>query len=791
MARHNSITRSAIFAADSAQNRLPFVSFALLILVVGPIITGALIDYHERQLMDSVRATRNHLNQVRALAQVPRVGRPPQPASDVLRVWREHMDDALTSAESAQERVAHRVSDLHDIQDAVVSVFGLLGLVAAFYSSRAVTHLRALASANGRRVRALEGLFDIAGHLSVSATPEAMQEYLTERAGHVLQAKRVEMWSYDSAHNTLYPLRPAFGFTSETPAPLPVREGEWPHDLLFNNATLCRNAIAQQGGDALNIQLRAWHADSALLVPLIAHNHPVGLLCAYDKRTDAPDTGENKNVEERASFHEEDAQLMRTFATQAAFVLHSARQYARAHDRGEQLSALARLTQVINSSLELSAIVPAFLQEAQALVPYGRARLALLPIQSESESWSQEYPQSDSEETDLLRRLRGKTRANSPLAAIFQEQKAAQAANNTSGSPNSTQTPLPGIQAKMYSPSPVYVWTLTAAGNGKGKSQQEPRWEVLTAEDPLQRTIETGKPQQDHVLVIPLIANQELLGALAFEIGNEAGNTNGYGEHHLQLAQQAAGQLSAAVQNAQLYQEATHRAEQMAWSLQETDHRIKNNLQAITAILDLYTMEAEADKRAPYQEEETLRQAVVAREGLAHAMREVRTIAAVHELISEDKRISRVKADALIEKLIPTLLTGPIVAGKHLHISTHVDDLLLPSKLASTLALAVNELIVNAVRHGGKERSEVTLHVALHHQGQNLCLTVEDDGPGFPADFNAQQHGKIGLSLTRMMIERDLSGKLTYANNETNGGATVTAQVPYKESSSPTDSLTH
>ncbi len=199
--------------------------------------------------------------------------------------------------------------------------------------------------------------------------------------------------------------------------------------------------------------------------------------------------------------------------------------------------------------------------------------------------------------------------------------------------------------------------------------------------DPLQKAIETGQPQQNHALVIPLIANQELLGALAFEIGNEAGNGDSYSEHHLQLAQQAAGQLASAVQNAQLYQEATHRAEQMAWSLQETDHRVKNTLQAIAAILDLYTMEAEEDKRAPNQEAEIIRQAVVAREGLAHAMREVRTINAVHELIGENDRISQVKAGALIEKLLPTLLTGAVVAGKHLHISTHADELLLAEQV--------------------------------------------------------------------------------------------------------------
>ena len=191
---------------------------------------------------------------------------------------------------------------------------------------------------------------------------------MTGRVAHVLQVDKATLWRYDNTRQALTPLLPAFGFLDEhlRAIEVEVEEGEWAHDLLFHDATIRSNNVPQERDGALYKQLRDWNITSVLAVPLIAHGQPVGIFCAYDKQ-------------ENAHFTDEDEQVLRTFAGQAAFALHSAHQYARAHSRSEQLATLARLTQVINSSLELETIVPAFLQEARSLVPHTRARLAPLP----------------------------------------------------------------------------------------------------------------------------------------------------------------------------------------------------------------------------------------------------------------------------------------------------------------------------------------------------------------------------------------------------------------------------
>ena len=327
----------------------------------------------------------------------------------------------------------------------------------------------------------------------------------------------------------------------------------------------------------------------------------------------------------------------------------------------------------------------------------------------------------------------------------------------------------------------------------------------LESNDPLLLAMQTGTLQRGSTIAIPLIVQQNILGALEFTAGNE----EAYGENALQLAQQTAGQLAAAVQNARLYEEATHRAEQLEWSMEETHHRIKNNLQAVLAILDLYMMEAEegsapkegvkrndlaggASERVTEEtvterntslqkpaSDDALRSAAAAREGLAHAMREVRTIAAVHDLLSQDIRNSRVNARHMLDRLVPLLLTASVTAGKRVQTDVEAADVILPSKLASALALAANELIVNAVRHGGHKRNDIALRIELQQLPGQLRLAVTDDGKGFPLGFNLRSQAKIGLSLALTLIERDFGGKLTYANNP-QGGATVTATVPYQ-----------
>jgi two-component sensor histidine kinase len=84
----------------------------------------------------------------------------------------------------------------------------------------------------------------------------------------------------------------------------------------------------------------------------------------------------------------------------------------------------------------------------------------------------------------------------------------------------------------------------------------------------------------------------------------------------------------------------------------------------------------------------------------------------------------------------------------------------LPSKQATALALAVNELVSNAAKHAFAGRRHGRLEVCLSEEGGRGLLWVKDDGPGLPSDFDIEIHANVGLQVVASLAESTLGGSL-------------------------------
>ncbi|MCW3054572.1 MAG: multi-sensor signal transduction histidine kinase [Chthonomonadales bacterium] len=228
------------------------------------------------------------------------------------------------------------------------------------------------------------------------------------------------------------------------------------------------------------------------------------------------------------------------------------------------------------------------------------------------------------------------------------------------------------------------------------------------------------------------------------------------------LTQEMTQQINAAlVQEMVKRQEAEGQIEALNQRLQqamrETDHRVKNNLQSIASLLDLHIM-ANSD--------------TVSVEELTQLRMHIKTLASIHDMLTQDVKstpmASLMSTREAFQRLLPMLQQ---VVGKE-RIQWSAADVYLPIKKGMSLAMLINELVCNAVKHGGHK-----VEVQLAASNTRVTLEVSDDGPGFPKGFNSRTARSFGLELVESVSRLDLGGTITYENRQ-EGGACVRITFP-------------
>jgi two-component system, sensor histidine kinase PdtaS len=106
------------------------------------------------------------------------------------------------------------------------------------------------------------------------------------------------------------------------------------------------------------------------------------------------------------------------------------------------------------------------------------------------------------------------------------------------------------------------------------------------------------------------------------------------------------------------------------------------------------------------------------------------------------------------------------------------------AQVATPLAVALNELLQNAVEHAFVSHSEELqpeVHVLFDRKGDELSVQVKDNGSGLPADFSIDKTTSLGLSIVRGLVKSQLGGKIRMYNS---GGTVVELVVPVSRAES-------
>ena len=175
-------------------------------------------------------------------------------------------------------------------------------------------------------------------------------------------------------------------------------------------------------------------------------------------------------------------------------------------------------------------------------------------------------------------------------------------------------------------------------------------------------------------------------------------------------------------------------------TIKEIHHRVKNNLQTVSALLRLQSRRVTDP---------------IASSALDEAVRRVASIALVHETLSNQSS-EFVEFDLVLDQIIKNALDlNPRSIGyKKIGEFGSFD-----SKTATALSLVITELIHNALEHGLSETGD-QLTVEISKNGDQYLVSVCDNGSGLPEEFNIEKSANLGLQIANTLTKNELNGSI-------------------------------
>jgi two-component sensor histidine kinase len=172
--------------------------------------------------------------------------------------------------------------------------------------------------------------------------------------------------------------------------------------------------------------------------------------------------------------------------------------------------------------------------------------------------------------------------------------------------------------------------------------------------------------------------------------------------------------------------------------LKEVHHRVKNNMQVITSLLNLGAMEASAGG---------------SQQVLRESMDRIRSMALVHERLYQSDNMASIEFGEYLQSVAAGLARSFRREGITCNVTA--DKVLLDVDRAIPCGLIANELISNSMKHGFPQRNTGRIDVSLRKPASGTIeLAVQDDGVGFPADRPFERMTSMGMTLVKSLTDQ-------------------------------------
>jgi PAS domain S-box-containing protein len=203
--------------------------------------------------------------------------------------------------------------------------------------------------------------------------------------------------------------------------------------------------------------------------------------------------------------------------------------------------------------------------------------------------------------------------------------------------------------------------------------------------------------------------------------------------------------------------------------LQEVHHRVKNNLQVISSMLNLQRRFVDDAKML---------------EVLDESQNRISTMSFIHESLYKNSDFSSIGFSDYLERLTQNLIHSYSNLTTGVELITKLDDVHINLKQAIPCGLIVNELVSNCLKYAFKGMSSGKIYLRVQRVGVNLEIQVADNGVGLPEDFDFETNESLGVYLVQALTDQ-LDGSLIVDNKHSDNALEWTTGASFLVSFTP------
>jgi two-component sensor histidine kinase len=247
-----------------------------------------------------------------------------------------------------------------------------------------------------------------------------------------------------------------------------------------------------------------------------------------------------------------------------------------------------------------------------------------------------------------------------------------------------------------------------------------------------------GVNLDDPTCYLPLAIDEDVIGVLSVW-----GST--LRQNDLPALSVFASQLATAIKNTRLLQQAQERLEERTALLNEKEvllkevhHRVKNNLQVVSSLMNLQSAQVD-DPRL--------------KDALRESQNRVRTMALIHEKLYQSADLAQIDIAGYLHTLVNFLSQSYRERASTVVARVEAENIKVDIETAIPCGLIVNELVSNALKHAFPDGRSGEIRVCVtHNPAGKMLLSVSDSGVGFPVGLDHTRSPSLGLNLVNTLV---------------------------------------